>query len=62
MRIANSSMLSKSILVRAGVWQGNSLSSLLFNICIEPLLLLLESKGITCQAHADDTALALRNC
>ena len=49
-------MLFSKVQVLMGVRQGDSLSALLFNIAIEPLILELKAAGIKVQCHCDDTA------
>jgi len=51
---------SLPIPIRSGVWQGDPLAPLLFNLTIQPLIDQLEAQGIKTQAHADDIALHLR--
>jgi len=53
--------LSERFKIKSGVKQGDPISSLLFVICLQPLLYALEEAGIKLHAHADDTALFLKN-
>jgi Reverse transcriptase (RNA-dependent DNA polymerase) len=57
LQIIVNNTLSAHLKVSSGVRQGDPLSPILFNFCIEPLLLALEKEGIKVQGHADDTAI-----
>jgi hypothetical protein len=46
--------LSPDINKEGGIGQGDPLSSLLFNLCIQPLLNYLSSHDIFCHGHVDD--------
>lgn len=43
--------------IDSGMLQGDSVATLLFNICIEPLLVLLEERGIPTQGYVDNVSL-----
>ena len=52
--LANNSLFAEFPLY-SGVWQGDSLAPLLFNIILQSLINTLTSQGVLCHVHVNDT-------